>query len=295
MILGAVSGLPALEVNDRVVRVKSQGREQALTEFYEKYYAGDLDYFALDKRSSLGFEAFAKKAKDDKTFGPGFLKSQVVGPLTFGQSVKVDGENSLIDSPELLEAVSLGIGAKAAWLAKQIRELGRSAIVFMDEPGLTGYGSAFSTLTAQMVVDALGGAIKAAKSWGDVLIGCHVCGNTDWGLLSGVGLDILNFDAYEFLPTVCLYPREIRAFLEEGGALAFGIVPTNDFTFDLKAEDLAKMVKDGWEVLASKGVGAELLAQRTFLSSACGLGTLAPEKATGILGILPKVAEILKS
>jgi hypothetical protein len=296
MILGAVSGLPALEVNEnRVVTVIGPGREEALTEFYEKFYAGDLDYFALEERAALGFKAFLEKAKADQSFGPSFLKSQVVGPLTFGQSVKVDGQKSLIDSPELLEAISLGIGAKAAWLGKKIRQLGRSAIVFIDEPGLTGYGSAFSTLTPQMVVDSLGSAVKAAKDHGEVLIGCHVCGNTDWGLLSGVGLDILNFDAYEFLPTVCLYPREIRAFLEEGGALAFGIVPTNDFSDQIKAEHLAKMVKDGWQVLANKGLKTELLVERTFLTSACGLGTLAPEKATAILEILPRIAQILKS
>jgi methionine synthase II (cobalamin-independent) len=296
MILGAISGIPGVLYNENQgVTIASEGLEEALALFYERYYAGDLEHFALDERSSLGFESFIKRAEADPAFGPKYLKSQVVGPLTLGQSVKDSEGRALVDRPDLLEAASLAIGAKAAWLAKRIRAVGREPIIFIDEPGLTGYGSAFSTLSRQMVVDSLGSAVKAAKEWGNALIGCHVCGNTDWGLLSGVGLDIMNFDAYAYLDTICLYPREIEAFLVENGALAFGVVPTRDFTSETKAADLAKIIRDGWAVLAGKGVQADLLAERTFITSACGLGSLEPEVATAILKILPKVSELLKN
>ncbi|MDR0621535.1 MAG: hypothetical protein LBJ61_06640 [Deltaproteobacteria bacterium] len=294
MILGAVSGVPAILVDDhRTVSVAPEGREEALAQFYESYYSGELAPFALDERSSLGFESFIQRAKADPAFGPKYLKSQVVGPLTFGQSVKMPGGQSLVDNPDLLEAVSLAIGAKAAWLAQRIREAGRTPIVFIDEPGLTGYGSAFSTLSPQMVVDSLGTSVKAAKEKGQALIGCHVCGNTDWGLLSGVGLDILNFDAHAYLDTVCLYPRELGAFLEEGGALAFGVVPTREFGPETDPSRLAGLVRDGWTSLAKKGLSPKLLAERTLLTSACGLGSLTEAQATGILEILPKVASLL--
>jgi hypothetical protein len=294
MILGVVSGLPAVRVDAaHNVTIALEGREEALAVFYERYYSSDTDFLALDERSSAGFAAFLARAEADSSFGNGFLKSQVVGPLTFGQSVKVEGGQSLVDNQELLEAVSLAIGVKAAWLASKIRSVGRSPIVFIDEPGLTGYGSAFSTLSADMVTDSLGSAVKEARSGGEVLIGCHVCGNTDWGLLSKVGLDILNFDAYAFLDTVCLYPREIREFLEQGGALAFGIVPTRDFTTEIKAEELVAKIKEGWSQLVSKGVPVGLLAERTLLTSACGLGSLEPEKATAIMEMLPRVAKLL--
>jgi hypothetical protein len=295
MILSALSGIPAVKVDQaNNVSIALEGREDALAFFYEKYFASDLEYFGLDQRSLLGFEAFMAFAEKDPSFGPTFLKAQVVGPLTLGQSVKVEGGQSLVDNPELLEATSLAIGAKAAWLAAKIRSLGRSPIVFIDEPGLTGYGSAFSTLSPEMVLNSLGSAIEAARVGGEVLIGCHVCGNTDWGLLSKVDLDILNFDAYAYLDTVCLYPKEIAAFLERGGALAFGIVPTNDFNDVIRAEDLAQKVKDGWSSLAKRGVKENILIERTLLTSACGLGSLEPEKATAILDMLPKVVKQLK-
>ncbi|MDR3135191.1 MAG: hypothetical protein LBU69_03755 [Deltaproteobacteria bacterium] len=294
MILGAISGVPAVMVDEgRNVTIAQEGREDALAQFYEKYFSSDLDYFALGEKSSLGFEAFIARAAGDPSFGKTFLKTQVVGPLTFGQSVRVQGAQALVDSPDLLEAVALAIGFKTAWLAKRIRETGRRPIVFIDEPGLTGYGSAFSTLSPQTVMDTLGASITAARQGGEVLIGCHVCGNTDWGLLSRVGLDIINFDADANLCTVCLYPKEIQAFLEKGGLLAFGIVPTRDFTEETKPGHLAMLVRDGWATLASKNIDKGLLAERTLLTSACGLGSLAPEKATAILEALPEVSEIL--
>jgi hypothetical protein len=294
MILGAVSGLGALSV-DTSYNVSSplEGREEGLTEFFEKYMAGDSDFLALGPKASLGFEAFMSRARINPNFGEVFLKSQIVGPITFGQAVKVEGGNALVDDPALLEMVSLGLGGKAAWLAGKIRELGRVPMVFFDEPGLTGYGSAFSTLSSDMIVSALGGSVAAARAHGEVLVGCHVCGNTDWGLLTKVGLDIINFDAYEYMETICLYPREIGDFLDKGGLLAFGVVPTRDFTPDITAEQLADIVYSGWRKLASRGLDLDLLSSRTLLTSACGLGSLTEEQASSILRIMPEVAYCL--
>ncbi|MDR1309573.1 MAG: hypothetical protein LBL95_06720 [Deltaproteobacteria bacterium] len=296
MILGALSGMPAARVDaDRNVSIALEGREEALAGFYEGYFSGDLEFLALGEKAGQGFEAFMARAAEDPGFGPVFLKSQVVGPLTFGQSVKVEGGQALLDDPSLLEAASLAIGGKAAWLAKRIREAGRRPIVFIDEPGLTGYGSAFSTLGPDTVLRSLGSAVEAARAGGEVLVGCHVCGNTDWGLLSQAGLDIINFDAYEYMGTVCLYPKELAAFLEGGGLLAFGVVPTREFSGDVTAQALADLVRAGWAGLSAKGLDRDLLAERTLLTSACGLGSLRPEAATAILGMLPRVAGLLSA
>ena len=295
MLLSAVSGFPGAVVDSQnSISIALAGREEAMAEFYEKYYSGDLGFLALSERSSLGFEEFLRRGRDDSSFGKRFLKSQVVGPLTFGQSVKVEGANSLSDDPALLEVAALALGGKAALAAGRIRELGREPVVFLDEPGLTGYGSAFSTLTPEIVVNTLTQAIGAARDKGTVLVGCHVCGNTDWGLLTKVGLDILNFDAFEFMDTISLYPKEMKGFLEGGGMLAFGVVPTRDFDDAVTAGHLAGLVRAGWSSLASKGVDLGLLRERTLVTSACGLGILEPDKATGILRIIPEVAKRLK-
>jgi hypothetical protein len=307
MILGALDGFPFIRVDEAERRAVVEERDlgEALASFYESFYSGDFSFLAPNPRSAQGFSAFLARAKADPAFGPKILKAQVVGPLTLAQSLKFSGSQSAgsagsamsamsamsaVDAPDVLEALSLGLGAKAAWLASQIRAVGREALIFIDEPGLTGYGSAFSTLSAETVLKALGQAVETAKSQGPAAIGCHVCGNTDWGLLSQAGLDVLNFDAFNHLEPFCLYPRELSAFLAKGGYVAFGLVPTEDFKPEMTAKDLLDRLWAGLKPLWRR-VDRDLLTQRSLLSTSCGLGSLPPESARAIFRLLAQTAQ----
>jgi hypothetical protein len=295
MILGAADGLPAIEVDAqaRSLRLVSEGREESLADFYQRLYSEDYSFLAPSRRASGGLSAFLAYASEHRGFGPEYLKAQVVGPLTFGQSVKGLDGGALANDGGLLEAISAGLGAKAAYLAERIRELGRKAIVFLDEPGLTGYGSAFSTLSEETVLSALGQAAQTARSKGPVLLGCHVCGNTDWGLLARSGLDIINCDAWGFLDSVVLYPRELSVFLSEGGYIAWGIAPTQAYQTGLKPEILARRLMEGWKALAAKGIPLELIKERALITTSCGLGSLSVETALSVTALLPPLAGLL--
>jgi hypothetical protein len=295
MIFGAVDGFPfikTLEEEKRLV-IDENNLGESLARFYELFYAGDFSFLAPSPRSSMALTPFLERAKANPAFGLAFLKAQVVGPLTMAQILKFPGGESAVDDPNVLEALSLGLGAKAAFLAKKIRETGRRAIVFLDEPGLTGYGSAFSTLSAETVLKSLGQAVETAKSQGAAAVGCHVCGNTDWGLLSRAGLDILNFDAFSHLEPFCLYPRELSAFLSQGGYIAFGLAPTEDYRPDMTAKWLLSRFREGIKPLASQ-VDPTLLAERTLFSSSCGLGSLKTTAAREILRLLAEVGRVAR-
>jgi hypothetical protein len=282
MFLGALEGLPGLIVDRKTqtVRARRANRENELADFYAAFLKGERDFLALAPGFSRGFEAFLKRAAQDPTYGPDFLKIQVIGPLTFGQMVLMEDEaGSLVDDLELLEVMALALGGKASWEASKIRALGRTPVVFIDEPGLTSFGSAFSTLTADTVVKTMGSACETVRADGSALIGCHVCGNTDWGLMMDTDIDIVNFDAFAVMEQFSLYPKQIRAFLERGGYIAWGIVPSQGFSFDLTAEFLADKLDGGWRGLDRKGVPYELLASRAVLATACGLGMLKPNEA----------------
>jgi hypothetical protein len=86
-------------------------------------------------------------------------------------------------------------------------------------------------------------------------------------------VDILNFDAYGYLETLSLYPRELRAFLERGGILAWGIVPTNDAIRNEDVRSLAQRIRSGLETLTRKGIDPDLL-RRAILTPSCGTGSL---------------------
>jgi methionine synthase II (cobalamin-independent) len=242
----------------------------------------------------LGYDGFLEKAKACETFGKSFLKTQVAGPLTFGQSVKVEGAFSLVDDPGLLEAASLALGAKLAYEAKAIRELGRTPVVFLDEPGLSGYGSAFSTLSAETVLNSLNSAAQAARSLGPVIVGCHVCGNTDWGLLTKADLDILNCDAFDFMESVTLYPKELSEFMLKDRYVCWGIVPTQGYDPGITPVELSNLLTLGWDLLSKRGVDRDLLKSRALITTSCGLGSLREQVARKVLELLPKVSKILR-
>jgi hypothetical protein len=297
MIYGAMDGFGFIKVSEekRSVFIPRAGFEDNLALFYENFYKGDYSFLALGPRSQGGWTAFLERAGKDPNFGKVFLKAQVVGPLTLAQSVRLEDGSSALDDPNILEALSFGLGAKAAWLADQIRQTGRLPVVFIDEPGLTGYGSAFSTLSRETILKAIGTAAETARSQGPVLLGCHVCGNTDWGLLSEAGLDILNFDAYNFLEPFCLYPQELGAFLNNNGLIAWGLVPTEDYSPQMTAEGLLKHLAQGADILESRGLDRKLLSQRSLFSSSCGLGQLSLSKAAGIIKLIGEVAQLAGS
>lgn len=292
MVLQVADGLPLLEVDEdaRSVSVRETGREEALIAFYEHFMANDFEYFRVPEESAVGLTAMLKRAEREPDFGPDFLKGEVTGPITFGLSVRTADDKSLLDDPDLADTVSKGLGAKAAWMAGKMRALGRTPMIFFDEPSLTGFGSAFSTLSGEQVVGLLNDAAEAARAGGEVLTGIHVCGNSDWGMITSTTLDVVNFDAFEFLEHFLLYPKEISAFLERGGYLAWGIVPTKNFTGRETAEQLAGMLRDGWKALSDRGIDLNLVRERSIITPSCGMGSLSTEYAEAIYDLLPQVA-----
>ncbi|MDY6850851.1 MAG: hypothetical protein SV487_02075, partial [Thermodesulfobacteriota bacterium] len=166
MVLQFLDGLPLLEADEenRCALVKTKGRADALTEFYERFLSRDLDYFALPQESCAGLAPFLELARSRPEFGPEFLKAQVTGPVTFGLSIRTPDEKTILDDPEFADVIVKGLGAKAAWLAREIRAVGRTPLIFFDEPSLTGFGSAFSTLQRDEVIRLLNETAETARS-----------------------------------------------------------------------------------------------------------------------------------
>jgi hypothetical protein len=84
-------------------------------------------------------------------------------------------------------------------------------------------------------------------------------------VLLSTNLDILSFDAYGYLETLSLYPKELKAFLERGGILAWGIVPTSEAIIKEDAKSLVGRFKEGVEALSKKGIDRTLL-ERVILT-----------------------------
>src|SRR3974390_578815 len=207
-------GLPVLKLDLEAHQVfldPEASREMALAQFYETLWAGGLDHYALTPEEAQGFHTLLAQVSS-RGQGPSALKGQVVGPVTFAGMAKAGDGKPILYDREMTQAVSQGLARKAAWQAEQFRQAGRDAVIFFDEPILTGFGSAFLSVSREEVTTIPTETIEAAKESGPLTVGVHCCGNTDWGLLLSTPLDILSFDSYGYFDNLLLYDKALTAF-----------------------------------------------------------------------------------
>jgi hypothetical protein len=168
-----------------------------------------------------------------------------------------------------------GLAMKALWQINQLKHYTDQVIIFFDEPVLSALGTpAYIGIQDEDVIASLNEVTHAAQRAG-ALVGVHCCGNMDWGLLARTDLDIIAFDAYFYGDKVALYPEEINAFLERGGMLASGIVPT------LEPKALRKETPEGLKrkhdelirLFVNKGISEDLIRQQILFTPSCGMGS----------------------
>jgi methionine synthase II (cobalamin-independent) len=294
MVSQGAGGLPLIlrDMEQRVVRVTdAMDRDTAFTQFYEAALGGELDSFSLAPEEATGFYSLMKALQDLPADSPAFVKGQVVGPVTFATIVKgLDGKPILFDQ-ELIQAVTQGLALKAAWQVTKIRESGRQAIIFFDEPSLTGFGSAFMQISREEVINLITGAITAAREFGEAFFGVHCCGNTDWSVLLETPIDILSFDSYEFFENLTLYDKPLKKFLARGGYLAWGLVPTSPTAPAETVAALWEKFTGQIEQLVHIGLDKSALLSQSLLTPACGLGYLTPDKAREALASLVELSQ----
>jgi len=284
--------LPLLEINheNRSLIINREESESALVTFYERFMEEDTSYFSISREYATGlYDMVDLVKKNPEKFGP-YLKGQSVGPLTFAASVKDSEGKSALSDLTLMEALTKGLAIKALWQVTKLKETGKTPIIFFDEPYLTGFGSAFTPIERDEVIRVLGEVIGYLRERVEIIIGLHCCGNTDWAMLLESEPDIINFDAFSFMDTFLLYPDALSLFLEKGGIIAWGIIPTSEYTEAITVGELSSRLVKGLEHLKKTGLSAEKLSRQSIITPSCGMGTMEPSLAQGVLELLSKLS-----
>jgi len=164
---------------------------------------------------------------------------------------------------------------------ERLKVVNPNAFMFVDEPGLQFVFSAMSgygDVSAKRDMETFFSLIERPR-------GVHLCGNPDWDFLLGLDMDVLSLDVYSNGEVFASYAKSIRRFLDRGGILVWGIVPTNFEPFEKEGlRSLATRLKSLWEMLDRKGIDRDFLLSRSLLSPAtCCLvnpdGEITVEKA----------------
>lgn len=269
--------------------------ESELELFYDKLIKQDVEYFQISKKYALGLYAFYERLQGVDLKSIEFIKCQITGPFTFAAGVKDKKGRGLLYNAVFMQMVIKGLTMKALWQIKLFSRFGKKIIMFLDEPYLGCFGSAYTPLSKENVIKHLTEMTAEIKSE-NVLLGVHCCGNTDWSIFTEIkGIDIINFDAFSYLDKFVLYAQDLNAFLKRGGIICWGIVPTQEFTGAETADLLVKKIKEGVEALEKKGVDSDLLLSHLIISPACGLGVLDVRKAGEILKLLSETSSLIRN
>ena len=161
-----------------------------------------------------------------------------------------------------------------------MKTFGVPVIIFLDEPGLAGFGSsAMITISAELVLRVLADVVDAVHAAG-AMAGVHVCANTDWLLAFNSNFDIINFDSYGYFDKFALYRKSWLKFMAKGGNIAWGVVPTVDLDAIRAAtpESLAGRWTGQVRELAAGEMEVEQIIARSLFTPSCGCGSLPEER-----------------
>ncbi len=294
-------GLPGIavdEAREKVIFNTAGDLSPALEAFYTRYLADDVDSFALPPDYAGGFYAMLETLK---TTDGAWVKGQVTGPISFGLTVTDQHLRASLYHELLADTIVKHMALNARWQIRQLRHAAHQSnvMIFVDEPYLATFGSAFISLSREQVVTMLDEVFDAIHAEG-ALAGVHCCGNTDWSVLMATSMDILNLDAYGYLENLALYPQEIRAFLDRGGSIAWGIVPNDEEINRVTPHQLAQRWREGIKLISRKAqargvdIQADEFAPRSLITTRCGLGPATIEIADQAIELLAETGRILK-
>jgi hypothetical protein len=248
-----------LDFQKRTVRFSM---EKFIREFEEAMsHFDDPGYFDITEAYSAVYHRFLELDLSDRPTKRG----QLEGPISFGFHV-LDQDDRPILFHETIRPFMIEFLAKRVNVQlNRLKALNPNAFMFVDEPGLqflfSGM-SGYADVAAKGDMEAFFSLIERPR-------GVHLCGNPDWDFLLSLDLDILSLDVYSNGDVFIAYAQSIRRFLDRGGTIVWGIVPTSLEPFENEDLDsLEKRLTKLWGLLSDEGIDPQLLFSRSMLSPA---------------------------
>jgi methionine synthase II (cobalamin-independent) len=286
VIEGVDSGARPEDGRIHVDRTKDHSKQ--LEALYSAYLENKPDQFPISDQYAAGLHRLLSL---DPVSALG-VKGHITGPVSWGLTMTDQDRRSIIYDDTLADAAAKLLRLKAAWQEKELKRLNKNTIIFVDEPYMSSFGSAFVSISKDKVVSLLEevfGGITGAK-------GVHCCGNTDWSVLLATSLDIINFDAYNYAESLSLYPDEVRAFLDKSGTIAWGIIPV--YAESLARETISSLkdrLEEAMAPFTRLGIRFRQLVEQSLLTPSCGLVTLqTPEAAAQALELLVGLSDAMR-
>lgn len=267
MLVRWLRALPEIAVDeDGAMRVDVGGHEQPVDAVIDPGAHGGLVTF-LDVATVLARP-------------PSAVKVQVAGPLTLGLA--------LIDlGVEPAVAFTRGAQCARTWARTMVRYIRHrlpqcEVVLLFDEPGLVAFVDD-APIDAESASDLLSGALAAV----DCAVGVHVCGAGAIDVALSAGPDVVGVDVHG---RALQHAAGLARFLDEGGFIAWGAVPTDRPIGEQPAAPWKALV-ELWCELSHRGCDPARLRQQALVTPACGLASHGVSQAERALMLARQLAD----
>ncbi|MBA7608932.1 hypothetical protein ES703_16117 [subsurface metagenome] len=265
-------GVVVAEAEKKIYVDRNQDLNRSLEQFYSAFLENKVDRFVISADYAAGLHHFLSL----DNLAPKVVKGHVTGPVTWGLTVLDQEGKGILYDDVLGDAVPKLLRLKAAWQERELKQLCRRTIIFVDEPYMSAFGSVGMMLSREKVVSLLNEVFSGIEG----LKGIHCCGNTDWSVILESNVDIISFDAYNYAQSLSLYPEAVKKLLERGGTVAWGIVPNEEETLNSEsAASLKDRLEEAIAPFTRNGVPFRQLIAQGLVTPSCGLASLATEEA----------------
>lgn len=248
-----------LDLENRTLRFSM---DKFISEFEETMaHFEEPEYFDISSEYSVVYHKFLEM---DLSQRPA-IRGQLEGPISFGFNVLDQNKRPILFEDTIRAFMFEFMSKRINIQLKRLLQINPNAFMFVDEPGLQFLFSALSGYDSSKAKSDL----EHFFSMVERPRGIHLCGNPDWDFLLNLDLDILSLDIYQNGEIFSSYSEAIGNFLDRGGVLVWGVVPTNFEPFEVEnLQSLETRLIALWNLLEDKGIDREFLLSRSLISPA---------------------------
>lgn len=264
--------------------------EEAMDRLYLAYLRGDLEHGAIRADHAQGL-SYLINERVPFMQPPEALKGQITGPISYGLAIADQNRRPIIYDDLLAEALAHHLYLKAAWQEAQLKRFAEQTIIFVDEPYLSSFDSAVAAISRSDLLDLLDGVLSGISG----LKGIHCSGRADWSLLLETSLDILSVNVFAFAQDLASHAQALHGFLERGGIIAWGIVPSGPRAATETVESLVAHLHKTIDLLVDHGIPREQLLSGGLITCSQHVADLSIELAERVFYLCAGVSSAMQT
>jgi hypothetical protein len=170
---------------------------------------------------------------------------------------------------QLADVLAKMLALKARWCENEMQKNtgAKETLIIINEPYLASLGSSVVPVDKETV----------RSGWEDITsmveggLGIHCCSNTDWNFVLGLNPSVVSIDAYTTAKEFLLYADTITGYMERGGVVAWGIVPSDARIFATETTDsLYRKYLDIRTQLCTR-MPDQLFDAQSLITPSCGI------------------------